>query len=180
MVKGYNEYYESEVSSKIRETVGDINVMAMPKVVAIVVHMRLGRVSKDKHIVKDAINALGDLTGQLPIATKAKKSISNFKTREGQVIGAKVTLRRKRMFDFLCLLRDIVLPRIRDFRGLSKKGDGRGNYNFGIPAHDIFPGIDVNKVNTVFSVDITVVVKNSESDAVTLELLKAHGLPFVA
>ena len=181
VLSAYSVYCKNVVYPSFLKLMGldSLNIMAMPRISVVVVHVRLGRVSKDKHIIKEVLSVLADITGQLPIVTHARKSIANFKIRKGQVIGAKVTLRNEKMFSFIQLLRDVVLPRVRDFRGLNSKGDGRGNYTFRISPHDVFPGVDLNKVGHVFAVDITFVIKNSDSDAVMEKLLCSYGFPFL-
>ena len=153
--------------------------MQVPKLEKIVVNMGVGAAVAEPKILEEAIKDLEAITGQKPSIRKAKKSISNFKLREGVNIGAKVTLRRERMFEFLDRLINVALPRVRDFRGLSDKSfDGRGNYTLGIKEQIIFPEINVDKINRVMGMDITLVT-TAKTDGEAYELLKSFGVPFV-
>ena len=154
------------------------SIMQAPEVHKIVVNMGVGDAITNTKLLDDAVNEMTILTGQKPIITKAKKSISNFKLREGMPIGCKVTLRGERMYEFLDKLVSIVLPRVRDFQGVSKKSfDGRGNYTLGVKEQLIFPEINYDKVNKVRGMDI-VIVTTAKTDLEGLELLTQLGMPF--
>lgn len=168
--------YKSEIVPKLKETFGIKNDNRVPGVSKVVVNMGFGIADKDA--VKANVQNLAMATGQRPVVNKAKKSISNFKLREGMDIGAKVTLRGDRMYEFLERLINAALPRIRDFRGISLDSfDGRGNFSMGIKEVEIFPEIDPNSANTDQGLDITIVT-NSDDDKEALELLKLMGMPF--
>jgi len=170
------EKFENEVAPALRESLGLANVMKVPRLKKVIVNMGMGVVDKDH--LKTAVNELASFTGQQPQVTKARKSISNFKLRQGMEIGAKVTLRRTRMYDFLDRLINCGLPRIRDFRGVSVTGfDGRGNYTLGIGDQTIFPEIDPNHSGATQGMNITIVT-SAEKDAEARELLKLLGMPF--
>ncbi len=143
----------------------------------IVISMGLSEALKDKNAIQDHGKELSLIAGQRPVATKAKKAISNFKLREGQPIGLMVTLRGKKMYDFLDRFCNIVSPRIRDFRGFVKKGDGRGNYNFGIDDQQIFPEINLDEVKRAQGMNITIVT-TAKADDDCFELLSMLGFPF--
>jgi len=154
------------------------SIMQAPQVHKIVVNMGVGDAIANSKLLDDAVNEMTILTGQKPIITKAKKSIANFKLREGMPIGCKVTLRGERMYEFLDKLVSIVLPRVRDFQGVSKKSfDGRGNYTLGVKEQLIFPEINYDKVNKVRGMDI-VIVTTANTDLEGLELLTQLGMPF--
>lgn len=154
------------------------NIMATPKLQKIVINVGAGEAIENQKALDTIVADLGSITGQKPIKTKAKKSISNFKLREGMPIGAKVTLRKKIMFEFMDRLINLALPRTRDFQGIPDKSfDGRGNYTFGIKELTIFPEIDVEKVDKIRGMDITFVT-TSETDEQAYALLKAFGMPF--
>ncbi len=168
--------YFSEIRASLKEKLGVSNVMQVPRLSKIVINMGIGVADKD--FFKDLVSDLSMITGQQPLVTKARKSIANFKLREGMQIGAKTTMRGARMYEFLDKLISAALPRIRDFRGLSKKRfDGRGNYNFGIEDHTIFPEIDPDKVKRVHGMNITLVTTAKDNNA-ALELLRSFGMPF--
>lgn len=170
------EKYRSEVRPALCEKFGIENPMCVPTVAKVVVNMGTG--IQDKDVLASLVGQLAAITGQQPTVRKAKHSISNFKLREDVPIGAKVTLRGDRMFEFLDRLINAALPRIRDFRGLSGvKLDGRGNFTLGLKEQTIFPEIDPNDVNVEQGMDITVVT-NTESDQEAHELLKLLGMPF--
>jgi len=140
--------------------------------------MGVGKATQDPKLLEDAVRDLEMIAGQKPAIRKAKKAISNFKLRQGMAIGCMVTLRGARMYEFLDRLINIALPRVRDFRGVSDKSfDGRGNYTLGIKEHIIFPEINVDKVNRIYGMDITIVT-TAKTDAEAYELLKAFGFPF--
>lgn len=152
--------------------------MEVPRLVKININQGLGDATSDKKIIDQALKELATISGQKPISIKAKKSVSNFKLREGMPIGVKVTLRRERMYEFLDRLVTVALPRVRDFRGINDKSfDGRGNYSMGITEHIIFPEINMDKVTRITGMDITFVT-TAKTDAEALALLKAMGLPF--
>lgn len=154
------------------------NSMEVPKITKISVNQGLGQAIVDKKLIDTGIEELTMITGQKAVATKSKKDISNFKVRKGMPIGARVTLRGDKMYEFLDRLVAVAIPRIRDFRGINDKGfDGRGNYTFGVPEQIIFPEIDIDKVNNINGMDITIVT-TAKNDKEALALLKEFGLPF--
>ena len=154
------------------------SIMQVPKLVKICLNQGIGDATQDKKLVDNALNELSTIAGQKAVPTKAKKSVSNFKLREGMPIGARVTLRNHQMFEFLERFITVSLPRVRDFRGISDKSfDGRGNYSLGITEQIIFPEINIDKVNKITGLDITFVT-SANTDAEALALLKALGLPF--
>lgn len=170
--------YREEIVPKLKEKFKYSNVMEVPKLDKIVVNMGVGAAVQDSKLLDEAVKVLETITGQKASVRSAKKSISNFKLREGMKIGAKVTLRKERMYEFLDRLVNVALPRVRDFRGISDKSfDGRGNYTLGIQEQIIFPEIDVDKISKVLGMDITFVT-TAESDAEAFELLSAFGVPF--
>jgi len=170
--------YFKEIVPKLKEQFGYKNVMQVPRLEKIVINMGVGQAVQDPKILEEAVKDLETITGQKPSIRTAKKSISNFKLREGMKIGAKVTLRRERMYEFLDRLITIALPRVRDFRGISDKSfDGRGNYTLGIKEQIIFPEINVDKVNKILGMDITFVT-TAKTDKEAYELLSAFGMPF--
>lgn len=169
--------YQAEIKPKLQERFGYANPMQIPKLVKVVINMGIAEASKDKNAVQDCVKELTMLSGQKPIITKAKKAISNFKLREGQPIGVKVTLRGIRMFDFLDRFANIVCPRIRDFRGFLAKGDGRGNYTLGLNDQQIFPEVNLDAVKRAQGMDITIVT-SAETDEECIELLRLLGVPF--
>ena len=170
------EKYVKELAPKLQEKLGLTNKMLIPRLQKVVLNMAFGIVEKDvqKHILDD----LTKITAQKPMLCKARKSISNFKLRENMPIGAKVTLRGDKMYEFLDRLTAIAMPRVRDFKGISDTGfDGRGNYTFGVKEQIIFPEISIEKVNKITGMDITFVT-STNSDEEGYELLKALGMPF--
>jgi len=168
--------YQEAVVPALSEKFGFKNPMLVPKVDKVVINMAFGIVDKDTQ--KSVVDDLTKITGQKPALCKARKSVSNFKLREGMVIGAKVTLRGKRMYDFLDRFINIALPRIRDFRGVSPKAlDGRGNYTLGLKEQTLFPEIESDKVKRVQGMDITIVT-TAKTDADAKELLRLLGIPF--
>lgn len=172
------EQYNETVRSELMKTFEYSSVMATPKILKVVVNMGVGDAITNSKALDDAVDELTQLTGQKPVITKAKKSISNFKLREGMAIGCKVTLRGERMYDFLDKLVNIALPRVRDFQGVSNKAfDGRGNYTLGVKEQLIFPEINYDKVNRVRGMDI-VIVTSANTDKEAYELLKLIGMPF--
>ena len=169
--------YREKVIDQLRKARGYKNIMEVPRLAKIVVNMGLNS-QTDKDIVKAMAEDLGTITGQKPVMTKARKSIANFHLREGMVVGAKVTLRGSRMFEFLDRLIAATLPRIRDFRGVSKKAfDGRGNYTLGLNDQGLFPEMDPDKIKEHQGMDITFVTTAKTNDEAR-ELLRALGMPF--
>lgn len=170
--------YKEEIIPKLKEEFGYDNVMAIPKLQKIVINVGAGEAINDAKYLDTVVENVGAITGQHPVKTRAKKSVSNFKLREGTPIGCKVTLRKKVMYEFLDRLINLALPRTRDFQGVPNKSfDGRGNYTMGIKEHTIFPEIDVDNTNVVHGMDITFVT-NAETDEEAFALLKHFGMPF--
>jgi len=172
------ERYKSEIAAALREQFKFENVMQVPGVTKVVVNMGVGDAARDSKLIEGAIRDLQAITGQKPAVTKARKSIAQFKLREGQPIGTHVTLRGDYMWEFLDRLVSIALPRIRDFRGLSpKQFDGKGNYTFGLNEQSMFHEIDPDKIDRVRGMDITVVT-TAKNDDEGRALLKLLGFPF--
>ena len=172
------ERYRAEIVAKLREQFGYENIMQVPGVTKVVVNMGVGDAARDSKLIDGAIRDLATITGQKPAVTKARKSIAQFKLREGQPIGTHVTLRGDRMWEFLDRLVSIALPRIRDFRGLSpKQFDGNGNYTFGVSEQSMFYEIDQDRIDRVRGMDITVVT-TAKNDDEGRALLKLLGFPF--
>jgi len=170
--------YREEIAGKLREEFSYENVMQIPGLVKIVVNMGVGDAARDSKLMDGAVRDLTTITGQKPAVTKARKSIAQFKLREGQPIGAHVTLRGDRMWEFLYRTLSLALPRIRDFRGLSpKQFDGRGNYTFGLTEQVMFHEIDQDKIDRTRGMDITVVT-TATNDAEGRALLRHLGFPF--
>ncbi|WP_330293840.1 50S ribosomal protein L5 [Streptomyces sp. NBC_00576] len=170
--------YREDIAGKLREEFSYENVMQIPGLVKIVVNMGVGDAARDSKLIEGAIRDLTTITGQKPAVTKARKSIAQFKLREGQPIGAHVTLRGDRMWEFLDRTLSLALPRIRDFRGLSpKQFDGRGNYTFGLTEQVMFHEIDQDKIDRTRGMDITVVT-TATNDAEGRALLRHLGFPF--
>jgi large subunit ribosomal protein L5 len=170
--------YHEEVIPKLMEEFQYKSVMQVPRLLKISVNQGVGDATNDKKLIDNAANELSTITGQKAVPTYAKKSISNFKLREGMPIGVRVTLRNERMYEFLDRFVTISLPRVRDFRGINDKSfDGRGNYTMGIKEQIIFPEIDIDKVNRISGMDVTFVT-SAKTDAEALALLKHLGLPF--
>ncbi|KJE24081.1 LSU ribosomal protein L5P [Frankia torreyi] len=170
--------YRDEITTTLREEFSYRNVMQIPGVVKVVVNMGVGDAARDAKLIDGAVRDLAAITGQKPAVRRAKKSIAQFKLREGMPIGAKVTLRGDRMWEFLDRLVSIALPRIRDFRGLSpKQFDGAGNYTFGVTEQSIFHEIDIDRIDRVRGMDITVVTTATTDDE-GRALLRALGFPF--
>lgn len=156
---------------------GYSNDLAVPRILKVVVNVGTGKINKESDKIEEIINSIAEITGQKPVKTKARKAISGFKTRQGLEIGIKVTIRGKRMWQFLERLVNIALPRTRDFQGLEEKSvDGRGNLNIGIKEHTIFPEISAEKVKNIFGLQITVVT-NAKNHKEGVELFKALGFP---
>jgi len=170
--------YQSEISDKLKADLGFTNIHQVPNLVKIVVNMGVGEAARDGKIIEGAVADLTKITGQKPQVTKARKSIAQFKLREGQPIGAHVTLRGDRMWEFLDRLLSLSLPRIRDFRGLSpKQFDGSGNYTFGLTEQSMFHEIDQDRIDRVRGMDITVVT-TARTDEEGRALLRQLGFPF--
>ncbi|PJJ61815.1 50S ribosomal protein L5 [Compostimonas suwonensis] len=170
--------YQTEISAELTKAHGFTNVHQVPTLVKVVVNMGVGEAARDGKIIDGAVTDLTKITGQKPQVTKARKSIAQFKLREGQPIGAHVTLRGDRMWEFLDRLLSLALPRIRDFRGLSdRQFDGNGNYTFGLTEQSVFHEIDQDKIDRVRGMDITVVT-TAKTDDEGRALLKALGFPF--
>lgn len=173
------EKYLNEIVGALKEKFQYKSVMQVPKLSKIVISKGIGAAVADKKLVDQGVEELSLIAGQRAIATIAKKSVSNFKLREGMPIGAKVTLRGERMYEFLDRLTTVALPRVRDFKGISEKGfDGRGNYTLGVTEQIIFPEISIEKVNRISGMDITFVT-SAPTDEESFALLKAFGMPFV-
>jgi len=172
--------YRSDIAPALKEEFGYVNVNQIPRVVKVVVNTGVGEAARDSKVIDGAVDDLTKITGQKPIVTKARKSIAQFKLREGQPIGAHVTLRGDRAWEFLDRLVSLALPRIRDFRGLSpKQFDGTGNYTFGLQEQSVFHEIDQDKIDRVRGFDITVVT-TAKTDAEGRALLRGLGFPFRA
>lgn len=172
------EYYEKEIVPGLREEFGYQNVNEIPKLRKVIVNMGLGEAVSDVKIIDKAVDELILITGQKPVVTKARKSIASFKLREGMPIGAMVTLRGDRMYEFLDRLINAVLPRVRDFRGISPKGfDGRGNYTLGLNDQSVFPEIEYDSIDKLRGMNITVVTTAATDDEAR-SLLTSFGMPF--
>jgi len=173
------EKYLSEIVPELKEKFEYKSIMEVPKITKISVNKGIGAAVADKKLVDVGVEELTTITGQKAVATIAKNSISNFKLREGMPIGARVTLRGNKMYEFLDRLVTVALPRVRDFRGIKQKGfDGRGNYTLGVQEQIIFPEISIDKVNQITGMDITFVT-TAKTDEESYALLKAFGMPFV-
>ena len=172
------EQYNNMIVESIQKKFSMKNKLMVPKILKVVLNMGLGKDAGDKKIVQNCIEDMSLISGQLPVVTKFKKSISNFKTRKGAIAGVKVTLRSNRMYEFVDRLVNIALPRIKDFEGLSVSGfDNEGNYNIGIKEHIIFPEINFDKVDRIRGMDITIVTSGKDKKT-TLALLEAFNFPF--
>jgi large subunit ribosomal protein L5 len=172
------ERYLSEVRDRLKTDLALANVMEVPRLEKIVINMGVGKATQQQSLIEGAQRDLETITGQKPIVTRAKHSIANFKLREGQAIGAKVTLRGDRAWEFLDRLISLAIPRIRDFRGLSPRSfDGKGNYTFGVTEQLIFPEVDYDKIDTIRGMDITIVT-TARTDEEGRALLRAFGFPF--
>ncbi|RKY98005.1 MAG: 50S ribosomal protein L5 [Ignavibacteriae bacterium] len=173
------EQYKKDIIPALMKSFNYKSVMQVPKLEKIVVNMGVGAAVADSKVLDEAVKELESITGQKASIRIARKSISNFKLREGMKIGAKVTLRNERMYELLDRVINIALPRVRDFRGLSDKSfDGRGNYTIGVKEQIIFPEIDLEKINRIMGMDITIVT-TAKTDNEAYELLKAFGVPFI-
>ena len=174
-----HEEYKNKIKAEMLEKFGYDNIMQVPRLEKVVLNMGVGEAVQDSKKVRAAVADLTLIAGQKPVVTRAKKSIAGFKLREGMPIGAKVTLRRDRMFEFVDRLINIALPRVRDFRGLNSRSfDGRGNYSMGLKEQIVFPEIDYDKVDTIRGLDI-IVVTTASTDNEARELLRGFNFPFV-
>lgn len=175
-----NDIYKAEVVPRLTEKFRYTNPMQVPKLSKVIINMGLGEAIDNIKILDSAAEEIGIITGQKPVVTKARKSISNFKLRAGVPIGMKVTLRRDRMYHFLDKLMAVALPRVRDFKGVSPKGfDGRGNYTLGIKEQIIFPEVNYDKIDKIKGMNITIVT-TARTDEEGMELLRLLGMPFRA
>ena len=178
MIPRLKEYYEKKIIDELQKEFSLKNKLMVPKIEKIILNMGLGQNASDKKILQNCIEDISLISGQKPVVTKFKKSISNFKTRKGMAAGVKVTLRKNKMYEFLDRLVNIALPRIKDFQGLSVDGfDEFGNYSFGIKEHIIFPEINFDKVDRIRGMDITLVT-NGKNKKVAFALLQAMNFPF--
>ena len=172
------EKYTNEVVPALIEKFGYSSKMETPRLSKITLNMGLGNAREDANLLESAVTELGTISGQKPVVTKAKKAISNFKIRQGDPVGARVTLRGKRMWEFMDRLISIALPRVRDFNGVPNRSfDGRGNYSLGIKEQIIFPEIDYDKIEGIHGFDISITT-TAETDEEAFELLSALGIPF--
>jgi large subunit ribosomal protein L5 len=172
------ETYLKEIVPSLREKFNYSSIMQVPKITKVCINKGIGIAVTDKKLVDVGVEELTTITGQKAVPTKSKKAVSNFKLREDMPIGAKVTLRGDKMYEFLDRLMSVALPRVRDFKGVNDKGfDGRGNYTLGIKEQIIFPEISIDKVNKITGMDITIVT-TATTDEESLELLKSFGMPF--
>ncbi|MEQ8201690.1 MAG: 50S ribosomal protein L5 [Syntrophomonadaceae bacterium] len=172
------ELYKQDITPKLMDKFSYKNIMQVPKIEKIIINVGVGEAIQNPKAMDGAVNDLRAISGQKPVITKAKKSIAGFKLREGMPIGCKVTLRGERMYDFLYRLINVVLPRVRDFRGVSPQAfDGRGNYSLGIKEQTIFPEIDYDKIDKIRGLEV-VIVTTAKTDEEARELLKSMGMPF--
>jgi large subunit ribosomal protein L5 len=170
--------YEKEVVPALQEKFQYKSVMQVPRITKICINRGIGAAVADKKLVDNGVEELTTITGQKAVPTIAKRSVSNFKLREGMPIGARVTLRGERMYEFMDRLLTVALPRVRDFKGINDKGfDGRGNYTLGVKEQIIFPEISIDKIKSISGMDITFVT-TAENDEQSYELLRAFGMPF--
>ncbi|HNY23707.1 MAG: 50S ribosomal protein L5 [Bacteroidales bacterium] len=181
VLKGYvptlQKKYKEEIVPKLFKEFGFTSIMQVPKLEKIVVNEGVGSATGDKKLIEVAQNELTTISGQKAVATTSRKDISNFKLRKGMPIGVKVTLRSAKMYEFLDRLISIALPRIRDFKGVTEKFDGRGNYTLGIKEQIIFPEIDIDKITKILGMEITFVT-STEKDEEAYALLREFGIPF--
>lgn len=170
--------YSEEIVQALMDKFSYKSIMEVPRLTKICINQGVGDATQDKKLIDHALNEMTMISGQKAVPTKAKKSVSNFKLREGMTIGSRVTLRSRRMYEFLDRLIAVALPRVRDFRGISDKSfDGKGNYTLGVKEQIIFPEINLDKINRISGMDISFVT-TAKTDAEALELLKLLGLPF--
>ena len=180
MVPRLKELIVKDIQPSLKEKFGYENILMVPKIEKIVLNMGLGIDGNDSKIIKSCENDLANITGQKPVITKFRKSISNFKTRKNTNAGIKVTLRKNKMYEFIDRLVNVALPRIKDFRGLSLNGfDKFGNYTFGIKEHIIFPEVNFDKVDKIRGLDISIVIKSLKRDD-SIELLRKLNFPFIS
>ena len=179
MLPRLKDYYENKIVNEIRKEFSLKNKLMVPKIDKVILNMGLGQNASDKKILQNCIEDISLISGQMPIITRFKKSISNFKTRKGTPAGVKVTLRKNKMYEFVDRLVNIALPRIKDFQGLNPNGlDNFGNFTFGIKEHIIFPEINFDKVDRIRGMDITLVIKGSDKKT-SFSLLEAMNFPFI-
>jgi large subunit ribosomal protein L5 len=172
------EKYTNEIVPSLRETFHYKNVMEVPRIDKVVINMGIGEASQNANLLDSAVSELTTITGQKAVVTRAKKSISNFKLREGIPVGCRVTLRGNRMYEFLDRLINLAIPRIRDFRGVPTRSfDGRGNYTLGLAEQTIFPEIEYDRIDQLRGMDVTIVT-SAQTDEESAELLKQFGMPF--
>ena len=178
MTARLRETYDNEVFNQLKEKFQYANVMEVPKLTKITINMGLGEAKDNSKVLESAVNEIALIAGQKPVVTKAKKSIANFKVRQGMPVGAKVTLRGDRMYEFADKFLNIALPRVRDFKGVSKNAfDGRGNYSLGIKEQLIFPEINYDQVETIKGMNI-VFTTTAKTDEEAMALLELLGMPF--
>jgi large subunit ribosomal protein L5 len=172
------EQYKQDITPKLIDKFAYKNIMQVPKLEKVIINIGVGEAIQNPKALDGAVSDLTKISGQKPIITKAKKSIAGFKLREGMPIGCKVTLRGERMYDFLSRLINVVLPRVRDFRGVSPQAfDGRGNYSLGIKEQTIFPEIEYDKIDKIRGLEV-IIVTTANTDEEARELLKSMGMPF--
>jgi large subunit ribosomal protein L5 len=170
--------YKEEITKRLSEKLGRTNLLSLPRLTKIVVNMGVGKALQDKNRIEQAAEQLAQITGQRPQITKARKAVAGFRLREGNAIGCRVTLRGRRMYEFLDRLISVALPRIRDFRGVNPRSfDGHGNYSLGLTEQQVFPEIDPDKVTFVQGMDVTFVTSTNNDDEAR-ELLRLFGMPF--
>jgi large subunit ribosomal protein L5 len=173
------ERYQNEIRAELAQKLGRENIHALPRLEKIVVNMGVGSAISEKKHIEEAASALSQITGQKALITKSRKAIANFRLREGLAIGAKVTIRGQRMYEFLDRLISLALPRVRDFRGLNPKAfDGHGNYSLGLSEQLVFPELNPDKFLRPQGMNITLVIAGTKSDDESRELLRAFGMPF--
>ena len=178
MTPRFKEYYEKKIINDLQKEFSLKNKLMVPKIEKVILNMGLGQNASDKKILQNCIEDISLISGQMPVVTKFKKSISNFKTRKGTAAGVKVTLRKNKMYEFVDRLVNIALPRIKDFEGLNPNGfDHNGNFTFGIKEHIIFPEINFDKVDRIRGMDITLCTTGN-SKKISYALLKAMNFPF--
>lgn len=178
MAARLREKYDSTILPALKDKLGRDNILSLPKLEKIIINMGVGSATQEKKDLADASEAMGLIAGQKPVITKARKSIANFRLREGQAIGCKVTLRGDRMYEFMDRLLSLVLPRVRDFRGISAKAfDGRGNYSLGLNEYGVFPELNPDKFTRTQGMNIVFVTSANNNDE-GRELLRQFGMPF--
>jgi len=179
MAPRLQEKYKNEITPALMEKFGYKNKLQVPHIKKITVNMGVGQGAQEMKLIEDAQKELSQIAGQLPMVTKAKKAISNFKIRKGSAVGCAVTLRRDYMYEFLDRLINVALPRIRDFRGVPTKSfDKEGNYSLGLTEHTIFPELDLDKISRVKGMTVTISMTNKVTKEESLELLRLFGFPF--